>query len=295
LTRTVLGGDIQAPLATRDDLGEGPHWDAERAELLRVDITQGLILRFDPATGRETSIAFDPPVGFAIPRDGGGLVIGTQHAVVLVHPDGSNDTIAEVEQELPGNRFNDAKCDPSGRLWAGTMSTTREQGTGALYRITPDGSCDKVLDGLTIGNGLAWNVALDRMYFIDSTTYCVQVFDYDGAAGRITGRRTFAEIEPEQGLPDGMTVDDEDHVWVCLFGGGKILRYAPDGRLVLELPLPVTNPTSACFAGTHLEDLYITSARFLLAPAQLETEPLAGALLRIATGIRGRRSWTFAG
>jgi sugar lactone lactonase YvrE len=292
----VLGdGDIQVPLVTRDDLGEGPHWDPERQELLRVDITRGLVLRFDPATGRETSIAFDPPIGFAIPRTTGGLVIGTQHAVVLVHPDGSQETIAEVERSIPGNRFNDAKCDPSGRLWAGTMSMTREQGTGALYRITPGGSCDEVLDGLTIGNGLGWNGALDCMYFIDSTTYRVQAFDYDDAAGSIARGRTFAEIDPEQGLPDGMAVDDEDHVWVCLFGGGRILRYAPDGSLVLDLPLPVTNPTSAAFGGPQLGDLYVTSAQFLLTPAHVEAEPLAGALLRLAPGVRGRQAWTFAG
>jgi sugar lactone lactonase YvrE len=292
----VLGsGDIQVALATRDDLGEGPHWDPERAELLRVDITRGLVLRFDPATGRETSSAFEAPVGFAIPRRSGGLVIGTQHAVVLVSPDGSSETLAEVEQALPGNRFNDAKCDPSGRLWAGTMSMTEEDGTGGLYRLTADGSCDQVLDGITIGNGIAWNGALDRMYFIDSMTYRVQVFDYDDAAGTITRGRTFAEVQPEQGLPDGMTVDDEDHVWFCLFGGGRIMRYAPDGRLVLDLPLPVTNPTSAAFAGPQLDDLYITSARFLLTPSQIEAEPLAGALLRVATGIRGRQAWAFAG
>ena len=173
-------------------------------------------------------------------------------------------------------RLNDCRADPQGRLWAGTMSRSRTRGAGALYRLTKVGLAP-VIRSTTMSNGLGWSPSGDRMYFIDSVTQRIDVFDFDGATGAISDRRGFADIPAAIGLPDGLVVDVEGGIWVCLFGGGAIRRYSEDGRLTEHLELPVTNPTCPAFGGPGLRDLYITSARHRLTDAQLAKEPHAGA------------------
>jgi sugar lactone lactonase YvrE len=152
-----------------------------------------------------------------------------------------------------------------------------------------------VISNTTISNGLGWSPAGDRMYFIDSTTHRIDVFDYDAESGRIAGRRAFAEIDPSDGLPDGMTVDSEGGVWVCLFGGGAVRRYGEDGALEDHVELPVTNPTSPVFGGPDLRTLYVTSARHRLSEKQLAAEPLAGAVFALRPGVVGLPGNRFAG
>ena len=197
-------------------------------------------------------------------------------------------TLATVEPDRPENRFNDAACDARGRLWAGTMSTTRERGAAALYRLTPEGELSVALSDVTISNGLDWNLDATQLYYVDSTSQRIEAIDFDLDRGGLGRRRSFAAIAIEDGLPDGLTVDAEGGVWIALFGGAAIRRYAPDGRLDVDLPLPVTNPTSMAFAGPDLGDLYITSAKHRLSTEQLAREPLAGSLLRIRPGFLGR-------
>jgi sugar lactone lactonase YvrE len=206
-----------------------------------------------------------------------------------------DQVLAHVEDDRPGNRFNDCKCDPAGRLWAGTMSGEDAPGEASLYRLAPGAEIERVISGTTISNGLGWSTAGDRMYFIDSTTHRVDVFDYDAGSGEISGRRAFAEMEPSDGLPDGMTVDSEGGVWVCLFGGGALRRYGVDGALEAHLELPVTNPTSPVFGGPDLRTLYVTSARHNLSEEQLAGEPLAGAVLALEPGVAGLPGNRFAG
>jgi sugar lactone lactonase YvrE len=216
--------------------------------------------------------------------------------VVLVEPDGSQATAWTVEAELEDNRFNDAKCDARGRLWAGTMSLVRAPGSAALYRIDgPEAEPVVVLDGLTIGNGLGWNGASDLMYYVDSPTQRIDMLDFDLATGAVAGRRPFAEIAAADGLPDGLAVDAEDHVWVALFGGGALRRYTPDGELDRVIALPVSNPTCPVFGGPALDDLYVTTARHRLPDAELARQPLAGAVLHRRPGGAGRAATPFAG
>jgi sugar lactone lactonase YvrE len=268
-----------------DALGEGPVWLASERQLVRVDVTAPAIVRRDVAARTEERTPVGAHVGFALPTSAGGLVAGVGREVHLVQP---SQALAAVEPDRPENRFNDAGCDARGRLWAGTMSTTRCQGAAALYRLMPDGQLSVALDGVTISNGLDWNRDATLLYYVDSTTQRVDAIDFDLDRGRLGRRRTFATIAPEDGLPDGLTVDAEGGVWLALFGGSAIRRYSPDGRLDAELRLPVTNPTSMAFAGPDLGDLYITSARHRLGAEQLAQEPLAGSLLRVRPGVRGR-------
>jgi sugar lactone lactonase YvrE len=278
-----------------DQLGEGPFWDELRGELLRVDISRGLVHGWNPSTGTAWRRECDGEVGAAVPRAGGdGLVLAVGRRIMLDEGEGVR-VLASVEEDRPGNRFNDCKCDPAGRLWAGTMSGERARGEASLYRLAPRGEIERVISGTTISNGLGWSPGGDRMYFIDSTTQRIDVFDYDAESGQISGRRAFAEIDPSAGLPDGMTVDSEGGVWVCLFGGGALRRYGEDGALEGHLELPVTNPTSAVFGGPDLRTLYVTSARHRLSEEQLAAEPLAGAVFALRPGPAGLPGNRFAG
>jgi sugar lactone lactonase YvrE len=262
---------------------------------VRVDITRGRVHRWHPATGEQVALEVGGEVGAAVPRAGGGLVLAIGHALVLQELDGRRRRLAAVEEDRPGNRFNDCRADPQGRLWAGTMSKSRTRGVAALYRLEPDGRPEVAIAGTTLSNGIGWSADGTRMYFIDSTTQQVDVLDFDGATGTISGRRPFAAVDVADGLPDGLAVDVDDGVWVCLYGGGAVRRYGPEGRLDAVVPLPVTNPTCPAFGGAGLRTLYVTSARHRLAPAQLAAQPLAGALLALDPGVAGLPVNRFAG
>jgi sugar lactone lactonase YvrE len=286
---------VEIALDAGDQLGEGPFWDDLRGELLRVDISGGLVHGWNPSTGKAWRRECDREVGAALPRAGAdGLVLAVGRRIVLAEGEGVR-VLARVEEDRPGNRFNDCKCDPSGRLWAGTMSGERAPREASLYRLAPGGEIERVISNTTISNGLGWSPAGDRMYFIDSTTHRIDVFDYDAESGRIAGRRAFAEIDPSDGLPDGMTVDSEGGIWVCLFGGGAVRRYGEDGALEDHVELPVTNPTSPVFGGPDLRTLYVTSARHRLSEKQLAAEPLAGAVFALRPGVVGLPGNRFAG
>ncbi|HEY0812991.1 MAG TPA: SMP-30/gluconolactonase/LRE family protein [Pseudonocardia sp.] len=282
-------------VADGDELGEGPHWDAATGELLRVDITAGRVHRLDPVSGRSDTIELGDLVGFVIPREGGGLVVGLRRAVVLLDADGSRHTLATLEPDRPENRFNDAKCDAAGRLWAGTMPINETEPVGALYRVEGNGRVEQLVTDLTIANGLDWSLDAARMYFIDTPTGRIDVFDHDRATGAISDRRPFARIDQGDGTPDGLTVDAEGGVWVALFGGSQVRRYSPDGRLDTVVPLPVTNITSLTFGGQDYADLFVTTARHHLDAAQRTAQPLAGAVFVLRPGVRGRPAGRFAG
>jgi sugar lactone lactonase YvrE len=269
-----------------DQLGEAPHWDDRSGRLLRVDATAGRIVWLDPATGGQSVTCLDDSVGFAIPCATVGIVVGVGRQVRVMSETGASRVIA-VAEDRPGTRFNDGKCDPAGRLWAGTMSVTDEPGAGSLYRVLSGTESETVVTGLTVFNGPAWNVDGDRMYFADSPTGRIDRFDYDLASGRATGRRPFVQFAEGEGVPDGMTIDAEDCLWVCAFEGGEVRRYDQSGVLVDRCVMPVSNPTSLAFGGTHLDVLYVTSAQHRLSRGQLVAEPLAGAVFALDPGVKG--------
>jgi len=290
-----IADTVRVALAAGDQLGESPVWDGVAGELLRVDITRGRVHGWAPESGEAWTLTLDCDVGAVVPRAGGGQLLAVEHALVLRDPDGALRTIATAETEVDENRFNDCRCDPLGRLWAGTMSRTRAPGSAALYRLEPGGQLERVLDGTTISNGLGWSPTGRELYFIDSTTQRIDVFDFDPAEGMIANRRALARVAPADGLPDGLAVDAEGGIWVCLFGGGAVRRYGPDGALEAVVALPVTNPTCPAFGGPALDTLYVTSARHRLTREQLAAEPLAGALLALRPGVRGAPTNRFGG
>ncbi|HTI30100.1 MAG TPA: SMP-30/gluconolactonase/LRE family protein, partial [Methylomirabilota bacterium] len=226
------------------------------------------------------------------PRAAGGFVAALQDGFWVVG-DGPAARIAAIPEAGPGLRFNDGKCDPAGRFWAGTMTYDAALGAGALYRLDPDGQARMVLDEVTISNGLAWSLDGGTMYFIDTPTQRVDAFSFDGVTGEIGDRRPEIHLPPEAGAPDGMTIDAEGGLWIALWGGAAVHRYL-DGRLDQVIELPVSQPTSCCFGGASLDELYVTSAREGLSAPRLRAEPLAGALFRVRPGVRGLAPAVFA-
>jgi sugar lactone lactonase YvrE len=206
---------------------------------------------------------------------------------------GRVDMLATVEADRPQNRMNDGACDPAGRFWAGTMALDERPQAGALYRLDPDGTVHTMLAGVTISNGIDWSLDGRRMYYVDSPTRRIDVFDFDPGTGAIADRRPFVEIPAEAGIPDGITVDAAGFVWLALWGGAALHRYAPDGTRERTVPLPVSHPTSCAFGGPDLDELYVTSARRPLTPDERAHEPMAGGLLRVRPGVTGRPAHVF--
>jgi sugar lactone lactonase YvrE len=275
-------------------LGEGPVWDARIGRLASIDIMAGR-LNLTAADGTTDSIDLPSPVGCLVPRSTGGWVAALADGFWAVADDGATERLVDVQSDRPDLRFNDGKCDPQGRFWAGTMAFDERAGAGALYRLDPDLGVRRMIAGVTISNGLDWSPDGRTMYYVDTPTRRIDMFDFDPESGSIAGRRPFATIAPVDGWPDGLTVDAEGGVWLALWEGWKVRRYLPDGSLEREIHLPVSRVTCPAFGGPDLAELYITTAREQLSEEQLAAEPLAGGLFRARPGIRGRLPTAFAG
>jgi sugar lactone lactonase YvrE len=279
---------VDAPFPGRCELGEGPHWDVARGRLRFVDINGGVIHDLDPATGDDHAVPVPPPVSFAVPvGDGPDLLCGTGADVTLLAGDGHTSGRLPVEPDRPGNRINEGKADPAGRLWFGSMSLSRTPGVASLYCLDA-GGLRTVSRGMAIGNGMDWDLDRGRMYHIDSTTQRIDVYRYDLETGMVADRRVFARIDPADGLPDGLTLDADGCLWLCLYTGGTIRRYDPEGMLMTTVRLPVAHVTSAAFGGPDLSTLFVTTSRHRLNEAERAAQPLAGALLVVDPGVRGR-------
>jgi sugar lactone lactonase YvrE len=284
-----------------DILGESPIWLEDRQRLVWVDIRSGLLCELDPPTGEKTTEQFPTPLGFVLPRRGGGLVVGVGMSIVLVDPDGSRRTLVQIDDPNPGNRFNDARCDAQGRLWAGGVSVPpvvgapRLEGVCSLYRIEADGTAEVMLDNLTVSNGLGWLDEGRTFLHTDTQTQTISRYRVDVERGTLHDGEPWVVIDRADGIPDGMTIDSEDGIWVALFGGGELRRYAPDGSILGRYAMPVTGVTCPTFGGPDYQDLYATSATLFLSPEEIERQQIAGSLFRMRPGVTGRPELPFAG
>jgi sugar lactone lactonase YvrE len=272
------------------EFGEGVVWDHVHSELLWVDLEAGVLYRGRPGpAGVELlgRIELGYPLGAVAPAQDGGWLVAAGPWFARLTEDGAMTWISQPAAGEPGLRMNDGACDPTGRFWAGTMAYAETPGAGTLYRLDPDGTTTAMVSGTTISNGLGWSGDATTLWFADSGRGSVDSFRFDAAAGTLSSRRTVIAVDPEEGVPDGLTVDAEDHIWVALFEGGEVRRYAPDGELVARVPLPVSCPTSCCFGGADLATLFISTAHKSPAAARGITEPDAGRLFRADTLVRG--------
>lgn len=267
-------------------LGEGPRWDAATGRLLWVDIEGRVLNLFAPETGERRAISFDDRVSVGIPTTGGGVLVAlASRLAVLDLGDESLRTVAAFPHG-PEVRSNDGGCDPAGRLWIGTVALDFAARAAALYRLD-GGELEPVVREATISNGIGWSPDGTRMYYVDSPTQRVDVFDYDVTTGAAENRRAFVPVDAGDGTPDGLAVDDEGGVWVALYGGSSVRRYGADGELDHVVPVPATNVTSCCFGGADLRSLFITTA------AQESDDELGGSVFVTDAGVSGPAAQPF--
>lgn len=276
-------------------IGEGPVWDSDTQKLWFIDVRGQKV--FCCGDGKiEKEWQFDQPVGFAVLREEGGLVLGLRDGCYFSDMEGKTTFIADPEPERDDGRFNDGKADPEGRVWGGTMCMSDDAQPGAdsgLYCMDGQLRMNKKLSGVMQANGMGWTKDESKMYFVDTLRRNVTEFAYDARTGTLSNGRVCVEIPRENGLPDGMCVDDEGMIWVALWGGWGIVRYDPaDGRVLEKIELPCPHVTSCCFGGEKLDELYITTAAIL---TDTEQYPLAGGIFRVRPGVCGRPSYKFKG
>lgn len=269
-------------------VGEGPVWIAAQARLFWVDIKGLKIHAADPSTGRAETWPVAERIGALIPRAQGGFVALAKSGVKLCEaPFDRFESVLHPDADRPGNRFNDAKCDPLGRLWAGTMDDNEVEASGRLYRIDDLETVRCVKDGVNLSNGLGWSPDGRTMYFVETLRGAIWAYDYDVGDGAATHERVFVRVAPGEGYPDGLCVDADGCVWLAHWGGSRLTRFAPDGRVDRVLKLPVPQVTSCAFGGPSLDTLYITSAAVGLDAAALHAAPLSGSLFACRVGVCG--------
>ena len=292
---------VDVALDAKATLGEGPSWDDATGTLIWVDISARTVHRFDPVSGVDVTRSVGLDVGAAVAHvASGGIAVAVRDGFALLPPgNGPLDLRGPTEADRPDARMNDGKCDSQGRFWAGTQRYDLAPGAGSMYRWELDGTVKQVFGDITISNGLGWSPDDRTMYFIDTAKCSIDAMDFDTATGAVSNRRELVNLPSSIGGGDGMTVDEEGYLWVAMWDGWAVRRFAPDGVLDRIIRLPVSHVTSVCFGGPDLSDLYITSGRVNetgpLPPEQLAREPLAGALFRARPGMRGLPTHPYRG
>ena len=264
-------------------LGEGPVWDFRRKTICWVDILNGLIHEYNPANHLHKNISVHQMIGaIAICKNGHFIGAMKNGFGFIDRNSGEISMISNPEPDLPGNRFNDGKCCPVGRFWAGTMSHTDEPEKGSFYLLDKNLSVTKKIQRVSISNGMAWSLDHSRFYYIDTPTFTVAAYDFDSVNAKIANKRIAFHIPKNEGSPDGMTIDREGMLWIAHWDGWQVTRWNPlSGKKLLSIHFPVARVTSCCFGGENFQDLYITSAKTGLTSDQLHDQPLAGSLFII--------------
>jgi sugar lactone lactonase YvrE len=289
--------EVRLLLDVRNRTGECPLWSVREQALYWEDIYAPAIYRFDPTSGETTTWPMPAQVGAFGLRAGGGLIVGLRTGIHFFDPAcGALTFVVDPEPDRPENRLNDGKVSPEGRFWIGSMFDVpgeERQRTGALYRVDPDGSCHRMLDGLLVPNGLAWSPDGRTMYHSDSRDRFIKAFDYDPASGSIANGRVIARPGEADGRPDGGAMDGEGCYWSAGVSAGCLNRYRPDGTLADKIPVPTPSPTMCCFGGADLRTLYITSHREKT--DLLDRFPTAGGVFVTEVAVPGIPVGPFAG
>ena len=288
---------VQCAVDARNTTGESPLWSAHEAALYWVDIPDGRIYRWRPATGEQHTWRLPAAVGSIGLRERGGLVVAMRTGFHLFDLETETLTfLFHPERDLATNRLNDGKVSPEGRFWAGTMDERPEkQPIGSLYRLDADHRCTRMAGGVKVSNGLAWSPDGRTMYHSDSRGGAIFRYTYDPESGDIGEREVFVTMQPEWGRPDGGATDEAGCYWSSGVSGGRVNRFSPSGDLIEYVELPVTHPTMPCFGGIDGRTLYVTSLRENLSDAELAKTPQAGGVFMFEPGVAGAPAALYKG
>jgi sugar lactone lactonase YvrE len=270
-------------------IGESPLWCAEESALYWIDVKAPALYRTDVDTRRTACWRLPSDVGgYALKPDASGAILGLRTGIfALEFASGDLGKLCDPPFDPRTHRFNEGDCDPSGRLWLGTMfdpapGAPSEPAQQDLYFFTPEGGLVAQSNFALLHNGFAWNRSGNELFLAHSYEGRIYACEFDVSRGQVGAKRIFAEIPKELGIPDGGTIDEEGFYWSAIHGGGRLHRYAPDGRLDLVVELPFAHPTMPAFGGRTLSDLYITSATHGKPGA-----PQEGGVFRLRPGVAG--------
>ncbi len=285
--------ELEHVLRVEAKLGEGPLWDPAEGVLYFVDIESHCYYRYEPKTEQLERVDVGLPVGVMALRQNGGLVLATRDGFGFWDPAAKRLTpIADPEADKPHARFNDGAVDDRGRFWAGTMG---DDDRNSLYRLDPNLTVHTMETGLGTCNGINWSPDRKTMYLTNTPHQVIYAYDFDLDSGGMSNRRIFVDSSGESGYPDGLTVDSEGFVWSARWGGSKVTRYDPQGRVEREIRLPVEQVTCCAFGGADLDELYMTTAWTGLSDEGRAKQPLAGDLFRVRVGVKGMPAARFLG
>ncbi len=292
----ALPGPFTCVLGSKASLGECPVWSPAEQVLYWVDINAPALNRFDPATGRNVAMPMPESIGCFALRRAGGFVVALRGGLWLARADGSLDRkVADAPYDPAHHRFNDGRCDASGRFFAGTMNEARDANSASLIRLDPDFRVTPILADVMISNGLAWSPDGRTMYHADTPTLAVRAFDYDANTGTPSNPRVFAQWTTDTDRPDGAAVDSAGNYWVAFYRGGKVVKLSPQGAVLAEFATPAMCPTMCAFGGADLRTLYVTSAREMRDADELARLPQSGGIFALAVATPGLPEPQFAG
>ena len=270
------------------ELGEGPFWDSKRSRLHWVDIIGKKIISQNLDGSNIHALEVDGNPGCVVLSDDGTMVAGVDNQISSLDDGGNLLNVLADTNEGSGLRFNDGKCDPSGRFWVGSMDRKEKNKLGSLYSWNSIEGLVNREQGMTVSNGMGWSPDNSLFYYIDSPTREVSVYDFDLSTASINNKRRFISFTLDDGFPDGMTIDSEGRLWIAFWGGSKIMCVNPDSKAIEEVvSFPVSKITSCAFGGEKMDRLFITSAKVQV---DEEDEPMAGMTFIVSPGVKGQPS-----
>lgn len=289
--------EIQAELEfeTMALLGEGAFWNHKTQELYWVDIIDKKFNIYNPSSVTNRSISMPSLIGTVVPYLENEAVVALLDGVYKVDLQTEELRIlSDVESNMPENRFNDGKCDPNGNLWVGSMHFEQSKPNASVYKINEQGETTKMIDSVTISNGIVWTKDAKTMYYIDTPSGNIMGYDYDGKSSTISNGRIAVEVSEELGFPDGMAIDENDMLWVGMWNGNSVAHFDPkSGKLVSKISVPAHNVTSCAFGGDNFEILYITTSSLDMTAEEQEAFPMAGSIFKAKPGVKGVKSCFF--
>lgn len=287
--------EVTLAYKTEAKLGEGAIWNYKTNELYWIDIEGKSLNIYNPKTNNNRILKTPSRIGTVVPTNNNDVLIALEDGVYKMNLKTEESTVfLDMKNHLINQRLNDGKCDPSGRFWVGSMDFNQEKGKAKLFNINTNKNLEIKVDNVTISNGIVWTSNKKTMYYIDTPTSQIKAYDYDNGTGKISNERIAVQIPEALGYPDGMTIDEENMLWVGMWNGNAVIRFNPKtGKVLQKIKVPAHNITSCAFGGDNLETLYITSARIDMNKEELKKYPLAGSVFKVNPGVKGTKSSFF--